>query len=137
MVKLKKSVNMKCKYEYKGEKYDSYQDAIDAAIISGEKDLNLIFYSGNVNLKEFIQKLSNDSKNMAGKFIPATQVVNQIVEGTKGKLVFEGINEVKRSFQQDFGNKLHDCLRLKTEIIFYNDEKSGQSKDKLSEQLVK
>ena len=128
---------MKCKYEYKGEKYDSYQDAIDAAIISGEKDLNLIFYSGNVNLKEFIQKLSNDSKNMAGKFIPATQVVNQIVEGTKGKLVLEGINEVKRSFQQDFGNKLHDCLRLKTEIIFYNDEKSGQSKDKLSEQLVK
>ena len=37
---------MGCKYIYKDKKMDSYQDAIDLAIIDGNSEPDVIFYSG-------------------------------------------------------------------------------------------
>ena len=37
---------MGCVYKYNGVDYNSYQDAIDVAIIKGESESDVIFYSG-------------------------------------------------------------------------------------------
>ena len=37
---------MGCKYKYKDMERDSYQDAIDLAIIDGNLESDVIFYSG-------------------------------------------------------------------------------------------
>mgnify|MGYP003605732822 CR=1 FL=1 len=37
---------MGCKYIYGNVEYDSYQDAIDIAIIKGNAESDVIFYSG-------------------------------------------------------------------------------------------
>jgi len=37
---------MGCKYIYDGVELDSYQDAIDLAIVKGKAESDVIFYSG-------------------------------------------------------------------------------------------
>ena len=133
---------MKCKYKYKyiqnGKEieatFDSYQDAIDAAIMFGKEKVSGIFFSSSDNaamFRSFIEQESEKSKQMKGKFVSTSYIINDIINDGKTP-EFTGINAVKGSFQQKFGNSLHKCLQLTAKIKYAD---IGQDIKKLENEL--
>ena len=110
---------MACKYEYKGKKYDSYQDAIDIAIIDGNAESDVIFYSGQVENEQekqiiaTIKKIEEESKKNKDAHAIATQLVKEISEDTSN---FNQNPTIKSEFQREFGIKFHKCLELAVQI---------------------
>ena len=110
---------MGCKYIYDGEKYDSYQDAIDIAIIEGNAESDVIFYSGQVENEQekqiiaTIKKIEEESKKNKDAHAIVTQLVKEISEDTSN---FNENPTIKSEFQREFGIKFHKCLELAVQI---------------------
>ena len=110
---------MGCKYIYEGVERDSYQDAIDLAIINGNSESDVIFYSGQVENEQekqiiaIIKKIEEESRKNKDAHAIVTQLVKEISEDTSN---FNENPNIKSEFQREFGIKFHKCLELAVQI---------------------
>ena len=110
---------MGCKYIYDGVELDSYQDAIDLAIVKGKAESDVIFYSGQVENEQekqiiaTIKKIEEESKKNKDAHAIVTQLVKEISGDTSN---FNENPTIKGEFQREFGIKFHKCLELAVQI---------------------
>ena len=110
---------MGCEYIYGNTKFNSYQDAIDSAIIKGNSESDVIFYSGQVENEQekqiiaIIKKIEEESKKNKDAHAIVTQLVKEISEDTSN---FNEKKKKKSEFQREFGIKFHKCLELAVQI---------------------